>query len=121
MLFVLVGISVCKYCHLKSRGVDLGFTIIQFNYDYHYQINSQTPPAHLPLTSVNTTNMTCTPALSVVGEGEGEGEFSGMMILLRRGRSTAKCSSAIHCSYNFFYQLRKSERFILCHHTYSCN
>ncbi len=27
-----------SYCHLKSRGVNLGFTI-QFNYDYHYQLN----------------------------------------------------------------------------------
>ncbi len=30
----------------------------------------KTPP--FPLTSVNTTNVTCTPALSVVGEGEKE-------------------------------------------------
>ncbi len=36
----------------------------------------KTPPHHL--TSVNTTNVTCTPALSVVGEGERE--FSGVMI-----------------------------------------
>ncbi len=32
---------------------------------------------------------------------EGEGEFSGVMILLHRGRSAAKCSSAIHYSYHF--------------------
>ncbi len=49
-------------------------------------------------------------------QGEG-GEFSGVMILLRRGRSAAKCSSATHYSYHF-YPLRKSPRFILCRHTY---
>ncbi len=48
-----------------------------------------------------------------------EEEFSGVMILLRRGRSAAKCSSATH--YSYFYPLRKLPRFILCHHTYSCN
>ncbi len=33
-------------------------------------------------------------------QGEREGEFSGVMILLRRGRSAAKCSSATHYSYH---------------------
>ncbi len=37
-----------------------------------------------------------------------EGELSGVMILLRRGRSAAKCSSATHYSYHF-YPLRKVE------------
>ncbi len=68
------------------------------------------PPAH-PLTSFNTTNVTCTPAQSVVGKGEGErkGEISGVMILLRRGRSAAKCSSAIHYSYHFFNRFENME------------
>ncbi len=59
--------------------------------------------------SVNTTNVACTITIKERergrgGEGEGEGgeserEFSGVMILLRRGRSAAKCSSATHYSY----------------------
>ncbi len=39
-------------------------------------------------------------ATLVVLTEEGEGEFSGVMILLRRGRSAAKCSSATHYSYH---------------------
>ncbi len=37
----------------------------------------KTLPPHLPLTSVQPTNVTCTPALSIVGEGEGRGSFQG--------------------------------------------
>lgn len=47
-------------------------------------------------------------------------ELLGVMILLRRGRSAAKCFSTIHYSHHF-YPLRKSPLFILCHHTYLCN
>ncbi len=39
-------------------------------------------------------------ATLVVLTEEGAGEFSGVMILLRRGRSAAKCSSATHYSYH---------------------
>ncbi len=56
------------------------------------------PPLH-PLTSVNTTNMTCTPVLSVVGEGEGGG---GGYEILEYGKTVVFSFKAVCPTKRFF-------------------
>ncbi len=58
-------------------------------------------PENSPRSSLSSLIVIVQATLVVLTE-EGEGEFSGVMILLRRGRSAAKCSSATHYSYHFY-------------------